>query len=555
MKDGVNELYRLEKSIYTVTEYENYREIKKDKTIDERISFDDFFKGPTIDNGFAKIKSKITTEDEFNKNVKNLLTSIRHEKNIIVVEKSGDKISIKLFYVNKFREVGKKYFKDNRNLDFVTYNTKTNDLYSGHITEYHKRKKSKKVLRRNQFWRQPLESLRSICRLRLRQREGEDAGVIHIYPISEFNRIFDIFLNNIPNLEGDFLWTHDEILFKTRCNNIGIKLPNNWSVFSKKYPTLTKKELKKHGYKYIETLQSHYGLTGGKFKKLFHELTEFNNSFLEFAINYFGIDFIRNQSNERIIKIMNSSDSNYTDFIYDKLKIINFTKKEKNNLWYLMTSGISHPLINEHLYFINRLREVHNENVELKAKNNDQFIIEHNDYSLLLESYNKGISYRFYNDEFVKRVEVPIFDKEYYYPVLLTSTDEYNEESNNQSNCVRGYVDKVTSIIVSLRKGDIKSKERATIEYRITKSSNRFTLMNIQCLGRFNATLNDEWNKVIKQLNLRMDILGSSNVFTLPEMITKFKNEEIYRKAVFSLKGEIKWDKETKKHISIPQLI
>ena len=38
MKDGVNELYRLEKSIYTVTEYENYREIKKDKTIDEQIS-------------------------------------------------------------------------------------------------------------------------------------------------------------------------------------------------------------------------------------------------------------------------------------------------------------------------------------------------------------------------------------------------------------------------------------------------------------------------------------------------------------------------------------
>jgi hypothetical protein len=106
-------------------------------------------------------------------------------------------------------------------------------------------------------------------------------------------------------------------------------------------------------------------------------------------------------------------------------------------------------------------------------------------------------------------------------------------------------VDKVASIIISLRKGDEFSKERATIEYGINARTGKLSLINAQSLGRFNNKLSSEWDKVVRHLDERMTILGSSNVFTLPEMVTKFKNKELYQKAVIEPKGNVSWDNET----------
>jgi hypothetical protein len=58
-----------------------------------------------------------------------------------------------------------------------------------------------------------------------------------------------------------------------------------------------------------------------------------------------------------------------------------------------------------------------------------------------------------------------------YYPVLLTNSSVYNQESQLQSNCVKGYIGKTGSIIVSLRKGSIDSDIRGTIEYSLFKDS------------------------------------------------------------------------------------
>jgi hypothetical protein len=68
---------------------------------------------------------------------------------------------------------------------------------------------------------------------------------------------------------------------------------------------------------------------------------------------------------------------------------------------------------------------------------------------------------------------------------------------------------------------------------------------NIQCLGRFNGRLSPEWDKVVRKLDDRLTLLVNSNVFTLPELITKFKNKEIYQKAMVGKRGQINWDIQT----------
>ena len=48
------------------------------------------------------------------------------------------------------------------------------------------------------------------------------------------------------------------------------------------------------------------------------------------------------------------------------------------------------------------------------------------------------------------------------------SSEKYNQESALQSNCVKTYIGKVGSIIISLRDGSNDSNTRATIEYKLT---------------------------------------------------------------------------------------
>jgi len=71
--------------------------------------------------------------------------------------------------------------------------------------------------------------------------------------------------------------------------------------------------------------------------------------------------------------------------------------------------------------------------------------------------------------------------------------------------------------------------------------SGKIYMTNIQCLGRFNNKLTDDWSYVVRKLNERIQLLGSSNVFTLPELITKFKHKEIYQKAMFDKNGYPQW--------------
>jgi hypothetical protein len=118
-----------------------------------------------------------------------------------------------------------------------------------------------------------------------------------------------------------------------------------------------------------------------------------------------------------------------------------------------------------------------------------------------------------------------------YYPVILTTSAQYNDESQVQSNCVRTYVDKAQSIIVSLREGDPNSHNRITVEYLIRKNS----LERVQTRGRFNYDVGEIWGIPLEILDNRMELSHKTKEFKLPVMVKEYSNGRVIEKrAVFS---------------------
>ena len=96
--------------------------------------------------------------------------------------------------------------------------------------------------------------------------------------------------------------------------------------------------------------------------------------------------------------------------------------------------------------------------------------------------------------------------------MVLLTTDDYTGESAYQNNCVRTYIDRCSSVIVSLRNGE----ERATIEYMVTYYPNmdKIKMNRVQSLGRFNRQLSEIWNPVLEILDVQVGMACREHKFT-----------------------------------------
>ena len=152
---------------------------------------------------------------------------------------------------------------------------------------------------------------------------------------------------------------------------------------------------------------------------------------------------------------------------------------------------------------------------------------EHILWSDKVSSYDNGDFNRVYSENFIIGVENIIKgDKTKFLPVVLKNSEEYNEESIIQSNCVRTYVKRPESLIISLR--DVgNSNERVTIEYRIKFDGKILELNRVQSLGRFNSRLDDYWNYPIKLLDDRIYNMVKDGLFTDLGVEVNFNNVKI----------------------------
>ena len=449
-------------------------------------------------------------EEVYLKNYSNLLTSCYLNRNLYVIEENDDKIALKVFNYRNYREVGKRYFKTRKTIYYLTFNYKRKLFYTGEAAFKRKQKIGFK------------------CKINITNLFNTFvySPLAQQYTEGNSDTIFNIFLNRIIEKLGlniELNKKPKEKYYEIILQNGKIKYPNAFLKFSEMFAPF--KDVRKHGANLVTWLMKKHNLKGRKIKSLFNRYDNIDLNSLYQLYNILGQDLFNKINDEVFMTEKIYSDYNH---ICEGIPADLFlTKKEKENIVLLLNETKSENFINllrDHLSFKIKL-ENYGENVKLLAKNRHEFNREHSEWATLIDSYSNGHITRFYGEDSLL-VEDQIFTNDFtYFPILFKTTEDYQGESAHQQNCVRTYSEKAYCFIVSLRKGDKDSPERATIEYQFTRDG----LRRSQTLGKYNQRLTDEWIEPVDDLDKRLDYLFKKGFINLPIMTKKYKNGRINR--------------------------
>ena len=522
----MNEIYYKEFESNVTTKYKDHYTLSEKYFDDNDELFGlnihpSFFKNSDLEYHPNSLKweeeTTYTTKEKFDENFTNLLCRIFCNRVKIIVTKNDEKVSIKLFTYTKIREVNKPYYRMSTECCYITYSGKRNMFYSGKIINYHKKRKFQKSVKvvgfSNNFVNDLISSINLTIHHVLSKKPSEKVNSNHGYDaMTEF-------VKSIPNINYDENHTLFNNLYKFYLESREVKIPNNWYIFSGNYPQPTKKNITKNKFKLIESIMDVNKLKGDKVKKILHLVDNFNNNSLQTAYNLFGTDFIHSQPDEVVKKIIESKVFEYQSF--NNFEFI--SKKERNNAFEIFKLVIDDEIntntFSDHYSMIRTIRRY--DTVRWNANTYLSFLEEHLNLTEKIQFYTQGIFTRIYSNGFTKYIEQPFnCDGVQYYPKILTTSNEYNTESFIQSNCVKGYINKCSSIIISLRRYDDENKERATIEIRVSKGD-KINLKRIQTLGRFNKALDLTWENVLGMLDSRLKQSISLNLFDLPKIECK----------------------------------
>lgn len=447
------------------------------------------------------------------------------EYEVKVIE-NGDKISIRYYSVSRKRKVGNQYFKVRRVLEFMTFNLKTKNFYYGKIT-----KSNKKVLEKefkvNVFHLPKLTEMKLKIRrvfnyasqkLTNKNEEFSYGEKISTELLRSFeNLVFkktNIHINTNTNyLEGE--------MYKLYLKQNNIVYPDTFNQYT--LIKIPKKKLTSYG-NLVNCFMSENQLKGKNMRVILNSLSDIDfNTLLDvyynLEVDYFNkirMDFFSKSlyglyhSWFNIQNLRNVNTHRFDISNLDKKRIVNLINKDKEMSW---------SLIKDHLKMIEELKS-YNEIVKMKFTNREEFNEEHYNISQILSDYKEGKTKRVYSEKFIDRIEQPIVMEDTYYPKILTTSFEYNNESSTQNNCVRTYIDHPHNLIISLRRGDIYSQKRATLEYRIHK----FGINRTQSRGKFNEELDDTWTEIMKILDNRVEMSFNLKEFELPKMIKEYPN-------------------------------
>ena len=479
-------LYKKEFRRYGTSKYKNYNHIEGEVV--------DIFGDISKRKEMFKYDSFDETKECFLENYGNPFCDITESIALIVVEKYDDKISTKIFSTYRNRRVGKSWFKVTKNMSYVTVNTKTGDVYYGGIDNYNLKRKCRKRIRRNYFSTNTIYGM-------MHQIDSMSKYVIKENITEEVFSIFTSQFSKTNDLEN---LSFDDRLFKFYLDKRNVKIPNNFYIFKTSWVGKEiKKILKKNDNRMIDTIMEYYKFSGKKIKSALHICENFNFHLYLQAKELFGDDWL-NQDNQLILACLNSNQNVY-DVPKDFLRQI--SKEELKRFFKLFKSMVVNNTINsqtlyDHIKFYCQLKRLGEIDLKWLSNNDDLFLKEHLEWTQKLDHYRNGTYERIYPEYSYDIIEQPIIDgSDVYYPKLLNDSVNYNEESIKQSNCVKTYITRPASIIVSLRKQNIESNERATIEYRVNKYFDDIKINRGQSLGRFNNRLSEEWNEVLFKLD------------------------------------------------------
>ena len=481
-------------------------------------------------------------EEEFKKNYGNPLCEVTLYRSTFVVEENDDKVSLKTFYIGKHRKVGEVFFRVSSKLNYITYNKKTKIITVGKNNEYLKKRGKGKsnVVRRNSF---PISLTTDLYYTFM---NGVNDSEQYSY---ELITGVNVFLDKIgAEIIGDSIRELPISLFGCVLDNQGVKKPDNWRGFYEVFPKPVKKDYVKNGLKMVDTYMKIHDVNSEKIKKVLHKIQNPCFTSIKNLISTFGRDFILQRPEEELSLIFNGGE-NSSPFGPITNYLLNFKKRDLQNCYqiYLLLKKlgkISSHTFYDHIRFFNTLSKF--EPVRWNSKTEKEFTAEHVLWSDKVDFYTKGKYSRQYSEDFVNYISRPIVTKNdgVFTPVLLQTSEEYVDESINQSNCVRTYQDNQSSMIISLRK---ENGDRASIEYKPTlgkfgiNENQPVHFKRVQTLGRFNYSLDETWHDAIFDLDVRLKTVtlkrwGNPTV----KFITGVMTRDFDMK--FDENGKLTWD-------------
>jgi hypothetical protein len=244
------ELFNLTRKEYRVYEYSDTNRIitKQEEEIDVFGGMITPFRS-SAPWGHFDMKGDYNTEEKFTEHYGNPMASVDMTRRIMCVTTEGDKITFKLFWYNRRRRVTSKWFKTSTQCKFITFNHKTNALYTGTLDNYHLKRKCRKRIRRTLFNSDPINTLRRWIRDTFSSEEQKTIDVPTIV-----NQVVSVYVNSIPGTEKYPTLLPEQKIYRRYLDAQGIKYPDNWFELADAYPQPKKKDLVKCEYKYIDAL-------------------------------------------------------------------------------------------------------------------------------------------------------------------------------------------------------------------------------------------------------------------------------------------------------------
>ena len=540
-------LFKKEFVSYETIEHESYSEFPYVKRMiqSQTLNFElEDGPEPTKKHPLFIYKKTNKTEEEFVTRFADQLYSVTRNNTTIVVERDGDKVAIKLFWSYKHRRPGVVWFKTIKHVEFISVNTKTGDVYVGGIDNYHLKRKSKKRINRNYFIGEPLNNLSLSIRNCIRRVDSN-------LDVDCTQEALEVFIQTIDPIDNFGVLTNNQRLFKFYLNKRGVKFPNNFYIYTNEWfgPEI-KKILKKTDNRMVDAVMVRNELSGKQIKKALHNCEGLNLAMLTLARNMFNDDWV-NQDYELILGCLNSN-INYYPLPVDFKEFV--TNEELKRVFKLFRHVVIHGTLDAHTFY-DHMRfycdlKLYEPNIKWMSSDDDKsdFRGEHLDWVDKIQSYREGTYYRKYPDYSYQVISEPIeHDGEVYYPVLLDNSKSYNQESAIQSNCVKTYIGKCGSMIVSLRQGGVDSDVRATVEYKLSQAlvSKTIYVDRVQSLGRFNKKLTEEWDDVLFKLDKRMLYYVKDEKFDTVKIKKVHKSGlELESTSHWRDDGRLVWDKD-----------
>ena len=325
--------------------------------------------------------------------------------------------------------------------------------------------------------------------------------------LEEFNNTLNVNLCLYPKRNIEVTTARFCYNFITNRN---IKVPNHYmGLLLNYYPS--EKVLKKNGRKLIASILDYLEIKSKVTIKKLHENPDIDLHALYFFCKVFGDDYPKYIGN---ISFPSYEPKRLQDKSFDGVKSSfhvrhELSKKEKDNVMKLVLLGKDDFIskLRDHLAMLDEIKPFRPD-MGINAMTIDSFEREHQEFSKLrmLIKRNTLTQYTF-NRKLVEKLEEPIKlkfnDKDYeFFPYLLKREDEYEEEGKTMHHCIFSYVNKESSVIVSLRNED--KTDRVTAEFKVDNGT------CVQCRYFSNQTPPDYYQEALTLLKKRMESLSQS---------------------------------------------